>query len=279
MGATQRGLQRENGTLREIIDNYIKSAELSEDTWEILDEDGGASSRKKRLMDDDFDDDDDAGEKGRRKANTDATGKHLRNMNRLDIEMNEAVANVLKEEDRQRMLVSDLELLMAKNSERMKLYAEHMGQRVIQAPAPELVETGVQVDEKYDFGTVTDLTDLQHEAEWDAGGSENSPPEVDFEPWSASYTVIPFQVRKLMKVFPRVLRIPPIAWVMQSIFAIYMDKMDRDVERLAMGKAQLNMGPHVYDYFMRFSGLQSLADNQVHLTPLTPYTLTLQVVY
>ena len=30
IGATQRGLERENSSLRDIIDNYIKSAELSE---------------------------------------------------------------------------------------------------------------------------------------------------------------------------------------------------------------------------------------------------------
>ena len=271
MGATQRGLQRENSTLREIIDNYIKSTELSESTWEILDEDGGVSRRNKVAAESEYlgmeEDEDEGGTRkasdvGRRKANVDASRKHLRNMNRLDIEMNEAVANVLKEEDRQRMLVSDLELLMAKNSERMKLYAEQLGQRVIQVPPPVMVEAGVQVDEKYSFGAVTELTEAQRQAEWE-DASVSEAPDVDYEPFSANFVAIPFQIRSYMSVFPRVLRIPPLAWVMQLIFAIYMDKIDRDIEAGEMGKSLLCLGPHVYDYFLRLYGIKALADNQV----------------
>ena len=259
IGATQRGLERENSSLRDIIDNYIKSAELSEQTWEILDDEGDSSARSAD-NDDEFQVLDEGN--GRRKANYDATRKHLKNMNRLDIEINEAIVSVLKEEDRQRMLVSDLTLLMNKNKVRMEMYAENLGQRVIQDPPKVLTDAQVQVDMRADFGVVTVLTEEERQREWASDDYEEAP-QVDFAPFSPQFLAVPFQIRTFMTTFPRVLRVPPIAWVMQSIFAIYMDKLDQDRHREEKNLPIVPMGPHVYDYFLRRYELHSVADNQM----------------
>jgi hypothetical protein len=53
----------------------------------------------------------------RRRETVDASKLQLKNMNRLDIEMNEILTNVLKEENRQRLLITDAIKLIEKNSE------------------------------------------------------------------------------------------------------------------------------------------------------------------
>lgn len=264
MGATQRGLERENTRLRGIIDTYIKSEDSNAGVWDILDSAGELANRQSQHnlnRSTDMDDDNNNGEdktKGRRKENFDNAKKLGRNMNRLDIEMNEAIAVILKEEDRQRMLVSDLNLLMTKNKERMKLYAEQLGQRVIYVPPPEMVERGIQVDEKEKFAFVSDLIESPREED-----IEIECPESHSEPFTASYLAIPFQIRGFMATFPHILRIPPISWVLQLIYAIYFDKIRVDREQITQNKPISPLGPHVYNYFLRQMGLHSLADVQV----------------
>ncbi|KAJ1439180.1 hypothetical protein B484DRAFT_186201 [Ochromonadaceae sp. CCMP2298] len=63
-----------------------------------------------------------------------------------------------------------------------------------------------------------------------------------------------------MGLFPKLLRIPPVVWTCCAIMNIYLDKIQQDEERTRMGLSRLSMGPHVYEYFLRQTGLRAAAD-------------------
>ena len=94
----------------------------------------------------------------------------------------------------------------------------------------------MQVDEKEEFGIVTDLIDLEEVA---ADETAESAPSVVVIP-KLPGAEIPFQLRARMSTYPAVLRIPPAAWACQTILAIYMDKIEKDKEQLAMGLPRKN---------------------------------------
>lgn len=55
------------------------------------------------------------------------------------------------------------------------------------------------------------------------------------------------------------------AWICQQIMAIYLEKIQDDEERMAMGIAKLSLPLHVYNYFLKHFGLSAAADVQVAL--------------
>ena len=101
------GLERENDRMRSIIDVYINSSELQDPVFGLLNEDdmsmisvgasqsdGGGSVAAGSQQND--------AELPRRRANAADAGRlQLRNLNRLDIELNEIMSGVLTEENRQ----------------------------------------------------------------------------------------------------------------------------------------------------------------------------------
>ncbi len=97
------GLERENDRMRSIIDVYINSSELQDPVFGLLNEDdlsmisGGASQSADGGGSVAADDD-----QPRRRTNAADAGRlQLRNLNRLDIELNEIMSGVLTEENRQ----------------------------------------------------------------------------------------------------------------------------------------------------------------------------------
>lgn len=103
------GLERENDRMRSIIDVYINSSELQDPVFGLLNEDdmsmisvgasqsdgGGGGSVAAGSQQNDA-------ELPRRRANAADAGRlQLRNLNRLDIELNEIMSGVLTEENRQ----------------------------------------------------------------------------------------------------------------------------------------------------------------------------------
>ena len=90
------------------------------------------------------------------KENFDASRGLLQSMTRLEVEMNESLSLVLKEEDLQRMLVSDLKELMRRNQNNLATAVKTW------TKAPQLYKTSVshkstQIDERDDQGVVSDL--------------------------------------------------------------------------------------------------------------------------
>lgn len=93
---------------------------------------------------------------GGHKENFDSARSHLKSMSRLEVEMNEALSLVLKEEDLQRMLVSDLNELMRRNSYNFNA-AVKTWMKVQRVHKTGVMNKGTQVDERDEYGTVCDL--------------------------------------------------------------------------------------------------------------------------
>lgn len=132
---SKRFLEKENNKLRKIIDVYIRSAELNDPVWDVMKSEDffhstsstngggkkdvkinvtsrrGGSSESHAAYEDMLD------QGFRRKDVIDAGKTQLKTLNRLDIEINEVLANILKEENRQRLLMKDVMRLIGKNKE------------------------------------------------------------------------------------------------------------------------------------------------------------------
>ena len=76
----------------------------------------------------------------------------------------------------------------------------------------------------------------------------------------------PYLIRRRMTTFPKLLRVPPVVWTCTMIMNIYLDKLQMDEERASMGLRKQSLTDHVYDYFVRITGLKSAAD--VHVAQL-----------
>lgn len=116
----------------------------------------------------------------------------------------------------------------------------------------------IQVDEKHTFGVVSDLGPPSPREEAYLAAPVIAPGVLNFRGGD-----IPYQVRKYMSTFTKVLRIPPAAWVCQQIIAIYQDKMQTDLEHSRRGTARTTLGEQVYLYYRKVYGIDSIADLQV----------------
>lgn len=76
----------------------------------------------------------------------------------------------------------------------------------------------------------------------------------------------PYLIRRHMHTYPKLLRVPPVVWTCTAIMNIYIDKIQMDEERASLGLRKQSLPDHVYDYFMRTTGLKSAAD--VHVAQL-----------
>ena len=250
MAASNREGQREIKKLRHILNSYVNSDGMNFPVWDITNEDAENDPEYSAMMLTK----EDAGDMAR---------KRLREINRLDIEMNEVLRNSIKEGTRQEMIMGDIVELLEKNQE---VFGEgstaHEMRQKIWLPgtkiAIETAESGVQVDEKEEFGIVTDLIDLEEVA---ADETAESAPSVVVIP-KLPGAEIPFQLRARMSTYPAVLRIPPAAWACQTILAIYMDKIEKDKEQLAMGLPRKSLGEHIYDFYHEMLHIPVLADAQ-----------------
>jgi hypothetical protein len=105
------------------------------------------------------------------KENFDAARDQLHSMSRLEVEMNEALANVLKEEDLQRMLVADLIALIDKNEANFSAAIKTWTKPVKQKKTAK-ADKQIQVDESEKYGTVTDLIESPRDF------NPDNPPEI-----------------------------------------------------------------------------------------------------
>lgn len=275
MQATKRGMDRENMQLRTILDVYVKSKELNDPVWDLLNEKpsdkaGSRSSTKPSSSHTQHrgdpghghhsseaeDEDVDSAAHMKRKDGIDAGREQLRTLNRLDIEMNQVLVNVLKEDDRQRLLVADLTKLLQANQH---IFGPGgvVGNKWVSghgALAGNKRDNGTQVDLKDDFGVVTELVETVRE-------EIHIPPPFSANSSKVRGSSVPNLFRAKMTSFPHVLRIPPAAWVCQTILSIYTDKISTD--DVSTSRKKTGLAEHVYDYFLRTLGLASVADMQV----------------
>jgi hypothetical protein len=138
---SRKVLEHENQKLRKTIDVYIRSSELNDPVWEIMNNEeispktgiassshhrGGGGRGNGRPGTSGYDDDASVNEEKEKERNSlgfkrkdviDEGRKQLKNLNRLDIEINEILTNTLKEENRQRLLLKDLIKVVVKNKD------------------------------------------------------------------------------------------------------------------------------------------------------------------
>ena len=251
MAATNREGQREIKKLRQILNSYVNSDGMNFPVWDVTNEDAENNPESTSAL---MLSKEDAGDMAR---------KRLREINRLDIEMNEVLRSSMKEGTRQEMIMGDIVELLENNQEVFGegSTAHDMRQRIWLPGTKTIIETsetGVQVDEKEEFGIVTDLIELEEVA---ADETAEPAPSVVVLPKTPGIEH-PFQLRAKMSTYPTVLRIPPAAWVCQSIMAIYMDKVEKDKEQLTRGLPRKPMCEHVYDFYLESLSMPALADAQ-----------------
>lgn len=369
---SNRFMVNENNKLRHMIDVYIRSAELNDPVWEVMKNDdmfnssnsngnqvhsnaqrGGYNHRAGRpgsaseaLSDFSLD------QGFRRKDVVDAGQQQLKALNRLDIETNEILANILKEENRQRLLMKDVLRLIGKNSHLFAgggsvlssgsgsvishiphldirgnkdgddEYAGHTAAVVAAAKAfaadhkpfnasaiqpgkvgnlrgsmqspnrrqssflmsalasgnsngtgggptgaaaaasQGMVDTcdiAIQVDEKDDYGLRLDNIEDNEVLDTLAMGVAPLAPMNVYMPGLDQ----PYMIRQCMATFPKVLRVPPVAWTCQTILSVYLDKLEDDEERVQKKLPKLPLPVHMYNFFKRIYGLETVADVQV----------------
>ena len=334
MKLSKYSIENENQKMRHIINVYIKSSELNDPVWDVMDEDefgladshkkggdqGGKAGKQKSqqqtaeeiLSREQF------GIGARRKDSVDAGHMQLKTLNRLDIELNEILANVLKEENRQRLLMQGLTKLIEKHKDHffppeegqqdadgtrssspmpspmpvgagtsavrgMTAHAHNAASVSIHSPHRQRdkqaavsgavdslfadggvylseergsVDLGVQVDEKDEFGVVDEEPPEESEEDLAQLGVAPLAPLKIFVPGSEQ----PYQLRRRMGSFPKMLRVPPVAWTCTTIMEIYLDKIQMDDEAQAKGFQKPSLTDHVYEYFLRTTGLRAAAD-------------------
>jgi hypothetical protein len=248
---SDRSKDKEIMRLRTTVTAYMKSEDLSESLWKIMNANDPVTLTK------DGDIPDQIESKFCRKDAIDASVFQLKQLSRLDVEMDEVISSVMKEEDRQRMIIADILRLMKKNEVVFGALRKVKGawQSGVIEPT-KFEDKGVQADERDLFGAVTDLV-----------RSPRSIPRINPPPAPTDMSIVgadvPYQLRKLMRTFPRILRIPPAAWVCQTIMAIYFDKVRIDEGLKEKGLTTMSLAVHMYDYFQRSMGNSSAADTQV----------------
>lgn len=165
----------------------------------------------------------------KRKDTVDIGRQHHRMLTKIDVEMNAVLSSIEKEENRQVLLVNELVTLV---SQHPNLFGpgkwENGKYKAGDTTLPDTTSIGIQVDSKDMHGIVEDLNENISPEDLAAEiAALPNPPKI---PPNISATAIvtkikgveyPYQLRKLMKTFPRVLRIPPIIWTCETIMSIY----------------------------------------------------------
>lgn len=240
--ASKRGLEKEIAQLRTIISVYINSKELNASCWDLMDahEKGHFPEDRKEG-------------KETHKENLDTARSQLRTMSRLEVEMNEVLAQILKEEDRQRMVVSDLVELLLRNRHNFAAAVKTWMRSPEVVNKSFMIDREIQVDERQEYGVVNDLIESPRDF------NPDQPPMIP-DNFKIEGIAIPFQIRRCMKNFPRSLRILPLANVLNTIMAIYSDKARADEILKKKKKSPKSLGEYVFDYYLRLVG----ALNQVN---------------
>jgi len=303
MKMSKFGLERENDRMRKIIDVYITSSELNDPVFGLLSEDDVSINSAGQSQHGSAFDGHSVGSHSpngegegsehapRRRTNAADAGRlQLKNLNRLDIELNEILSGVLTEENRQRVLMKDLLRLFDRN--RLLLEGDFAAAALAAATTStagaastlsssaaaatatassaaagrkpsiiprfsEAVAVGIQTDGKDEYNVVTDDDSPQPAAVNLLGVAPLAPPVLKVRGSDQ-----PFQVRRLMQAFPQVQRIPPAAWTCNQIMCIYLDKINADQEAERRKAAKLPLGQFVHVYFTKTTGLHACADVQ-----------------
>ena len=316
MKIIQNRSNHENRYLRLIVDEYIRSSDANGRFAELMTatEQNAAASRhhhhhktapKSPKSQDDAPNFNAVVVGFGRKDTIEAGRVQLRELNRIEKEMNSILGAISKEEDRQRLIVQDLRKLVQKNPALFGKDAVTVagGKAGINLAADTLrggiarpanvVDVGCQVDEKDAMGVLNDLdpemtgivlapslvmtTTNASSGEPVAAPAAivqrkerlaRPPPNISFLEKETTLlnndgSHIPYKLRRLMRHFPKVQRLPPIEWLMQNIMSIYVSKIVSDLTREAKGLRRLSLAESIYQYYIELYGIGTVTDVQL----------------
>lgn len=250
LGQENRSLVRENCRLREIVETFIESK--GQDGIDF-DPTKNTHSPLKRAA-----------------ALYDAGQAQLKVVCTLDADMNDILANVQKEEDRQRFILEEFANLMAANADLLGITADvnARGEKVIKAATRDV---GIQSDEIVGHGLVKILEPDEDEALPKL--PRRRPPANPEEVPVLNGMHIPLLLRLRMTSFPTVVRIPPLHWTVKSLFACYFgmirqqDLVGEDPSNIcAVGKPKIPLHDFAYEYYVKQFHIPCVAE--VNLTQL-----------
>eukprot|EP01041_Mallomonas_annulata_P013036 gene13036-27516_t len=247
-------LENENIRLRALIDQYINGSEFQDESLQpsdlLLPPEDKHLRKPRRIPP---------------PKQEDLGPYPLQDLVTLDLEMTSVLSNVVREEDRQRVLISDLENLIQRNSTIFGTSSgpvTRVGRRGLNADTALKVDIGIQADDKDVYYAVDELPMYSPMAKDSRLRMDRSPYKVPLS--RAPHALeIPYQIRKKMTRFPTVLRLPPIEWLMQSILSIYLDKIYNDEHLSSLGREKMPLPDYVYEYFTRMYGLNTITDIQM----------------
>ena len=191
-------------------------------------------------------------------------GRHnLRLLSVLDSDMGSVLSLIAKEEDRQRLILQDLQKLIENNTEIFPECCVKKGS----AGNVLLHHVSTQADEKDTFGAINSSEHFTTRGE-EIDDSYTSPPAIQVIEHSSHLLNItgknvPYKLRRYMSHFPCANRIPPLEWLERTIMSIYVDKIRSDDSRISQGMQKYDLCEHVYQYFTTMYGLPTVVDVQV----------------
>lgn len=227
-----REYERENRQLRILVETYIDARDF--DQFALT-----PTAEKKPA----------------KKSNSEAGSLHLKQLNALDIQMNDTFNNILREEDRQQALLTQLTNLMNKHDEILKNSVQKHNKDTQKI---NYSDAAIQIDQKDAFG----LVDEPFEVVCDDNPLEE-PPELTTVTLPGSH--IPYQIRRHLKEFPHVLRIPSEEWVGHTILSIYLNKCRNDsaYDHHIFPLEKKALPDYLYSYFTDQFRNQTLANMQI----------------
>jgi len=272
LGITERELTRENTNLKETINCFIKAKELNEPIWELMNQDylqnvkNDISETHNHIDEVESEEDEDNVPEPKQNFTKDILIEKqnpykmdFQTLSRLEIEMNEILAQVMAEQEEQKHLLKNYMLLMKNNNHvfgdglmvggywRTDVYTN-----------VDCKDQEVQADELDDMGVIEDVILSPRE---DPAGKPPAAPAI----LQIKGENIPWQLRKLMKTFPQVLRISSLEWVKQTILEIYFEKIKYDIETAKTSFKKMPLGPFVHYFFVQKYSMECIADVQCAL--------------
>ena len=216
-----------------------------------------------------------------RKKNTAEVGRcNLTLLTTTEKMMSDVLNSIVKEEDRQRFIIQDLNALHQKNSifvPREEILNEEDSGRenVPQVVHRTFCDIAVQVDEKDALGAINE--NINYSSFLSQQGITFGEKEIDATNIPPAFTLvekersllsidgknIPYKLRALMQYFPKIIRIPSLDWLHQIIMSIYVAKIISDDKRNSSGEIRHSLCEIVYFYFTDLFGLNAVADTQV----------------
>jgi hypothetical protein len=263
---TNRSLERDNKMLRETVEYYIEAKQPGLRALDAYD----TSTKDDELMS--LEETSIASAKLAREAQISeymkASHEQFQSLCQMDTEMSELLSHVLKEEDLQRMVIEEFSDLLQRNADVIgaSFNKDIRGEAIVKKKTKDVE---IQVDDITHFPLVNE-TDPDEFSRLPSIPQRKAPPAASLVV-KAPGSDLPYLIRREMKTFPFVLRIPPLSWTVKAIFHVYLNMIRSNeisslqpTDRLTRKRVYLHT--YMFELFNRQYAVPSAAEH--HFTML-----------